>query len=343
MKRAFGSLGLFALICSAAFSQSTEAPNKFELADVHKSVKGTGIQFFNGGVLSRGRYLAKNATMVDLISAAYGVDNEKVQGGPSWLGNDQFDVIAKVPKGTTADTVKPMLQALLAERFKLVVHNDTKSMPAFALTAGKGKPKLKEAASATDSGCVITTEPPNPTPGANVYIVSTCHNMTMETFAPLLHQYAGGYLTNPVVDSTALKGNWDFVFKWSPRGLLGTAGAEGISIFDAMDKQLGLKLDAQKMPMAVVVVDSVNEKPTENSPEVAASLPAAPPAEFEVAVIKPSLPDATPGGRIDGGQVSLQATPLNFLIAFAWNLNPNDKEQMAGAPKWLSVTWCRCC
>ena len=115
----------------------------------------------------------------------------------------------------------------------------------------------------------------------------------------------------------------------SARAVGTTAGAEGISIFDAMDKQLGLKLDAQKMPMAVIVVDSVNEKPTENSPEVAASLPAAPPAEFEVAVIKPSLPDATPGGRIDGGQVSLQATPLNFLIAFAWNLNPNDKEQMA--------------
>ena len=119
----------------------------------------------------------------------------------------------------------------------------------------------------------------------------------MADFAPLLRQYASGYLPNPVIDSTGLKGNWDFEFKWSPRALVTTAGADGISIFDAMDKQLGLKLDAQKAPQAVIVVDSVNEKPTDNSPELAATFPPAPPAEFEVAVIKSSLPDATPIGR----------------------------------------------
>lgn len=337
MKRALACVSFLALICCATFSQSTEAPTKFDLADVHVSQKTAGFQFFNGGVLSHGRYLAKYATMLDLISAAYGVDNEKVQGGPSWLENDHFDVIAKAPASTTPETVKPLLQALLAERFKLVVHNDTKPMPVFVLTTGKGKPKLKEAASATDSGCVPTTDPPNPQPPAPFVIIATCHNMSMEQFAPLLRQYAGGYLTNPVVDSTGLKGNWDFEFKWSPRNLAATAGADGISIFDAMDKQLGLKLEAQKSPQPVIVVDSVNEKPTENSPEVTASLPPAPPAEFEVAVIKPSPPDAKPGGNISGGQVSLQATPLKFLIAFAWNLNPNDKEQMAGAPKWLDT------
>jgi len=334
MKRALAGLSFFALLCCAAFSQSTETPAKFEIADVHASPKTGGFQFFNGGSLQRGRYVAKNATMLDLIAAAYGVENEKVQGGPIWLEKDQFDVIAKAPASTTPETVKPLLQALLVERFKLVVHN---AMPVFALTAGKGKLKLKEAASASDSGCVPRTDPPNPTPPANFFIIATCHSMTMEAFAPLLHQYAGGYLTNPVVDSTGLKGNWDFEFKWSPRNLVATAGADGISIFDAMDKQLGLKLEAQKAPTAVIVVDSVNQKPTDNPPEVTASLPPTPPAEFEVAVIKPSPPDATPGGRIDGGQVSLQSTPLNFLIAFAWNLNPNDKEQMAGAPKWLTT------
>jgi len=340
MKRALAGMSLLSLVCCAVYCQSTDAPTKFELADVHASPKGTGPQFFNGGLLRGGRYLAKNATMLDLISVAYGVENEKVQGGPSWLEKDQFDVIAKTAKSTTVETVKPMLQSLLADRFKLVVHNDTKPMPIFALTVGKGKPKLKEAATATDSGCAPRTDPANPTPPTPFYIIATCHNMTMEAFAPLLRQYAGGYLTNPVIDSTGLKGNWDFEFKWSPRNLVGIAGADGITIFDAMDKQLGLKLEAQKAPTAVIVVDGVNEKPTDNPPEVAASLPPTPPAEFEVAVIKPSPPDAKPGGNIAGGQVSLQATPLNFLIAFAWNLNPFDKEQMAGAPKWLStVNW----
>jgi uncharacterized protein (TIGR03435 family) len=337
MKRVLSGISVLTLICGAAFCQSPEAPTKFEIADVHASAKTTGLQFFNGGVISHGRYVAKNATMLDLISAAYGVDNQRVQGGPNWLEKDHFDVIAKAPKGTTPDTVKPLLQALLVERFALVVHPDTKPMPVFALTMGKGKPKLKEAASATDSGCVPRVDPPNPTPGTVIAVVAVCHNMTMEALANTLHQFAGDYMTNLVVDSTGLKGNWDFEFRWTPRGLLSQAGGQGISIYDAMDKQLGLKLEAQKAPQAVFVVDSVNEKPTENLPEVAASLPPPPPAEFEVAVIKPSLPDATPNGNISGGQVSLQALPLKFLVAFAWNLNPNDKDQLAGAPKWLET------
>ena len=172
MKRALAALGFFALTCYAAFCQSTEAPTKFELADVHVSPKSTGFQFFNGGVLQRGRYVAKNATMVDLIAAAYGVDSLRVQGGPSWLEKDHFDVVAKAPASTTPETVKPLLQALLAERFKLVVHNDTKPMPVFVLTVGKGKSKLKEAASGGNSGCDPRTEPPNPQPPAAIRMLS---------------------------------------------------------------------------------------------------------------------------------------------------------------------------
>jgi uncharacterized protein (TIGR03435 family) len=185
MKRAFAGSCFLALVCSAAFCQSaavptkTDAPTKaetpatFELADVHASPKG-GPQFFTGGLIRAGRYTAKNATMVHLISTAYGVDADKVQGGPSWLEKDRFDVIAKAPAGTTPETVNVLLKALLLDRFKLVVHQDTKSMPVFLLGAGKGKPKLKEAASAADSGCVPRTEPENPTPGAIFFIVATC-------------------------------------------------------------------------------------------------------------------------------------------------------------------------
>lgn len=336
MKRAFAGMCFLVLVCSAAFCQSAEAPAAFELADVHASPKG-GPPFFGGGILRGGRYVAKNATMVDLISTAYGVDADKVQGGPSWLEKDRFDVIAKAPAGTTPDMVNVLLKALLLDRFKLVAHQDTKSMPVFILSVGKGKPKLKEAASAKDSGCDRRVEPETPTPGVIPIIIATCHNMTMDAFAPIVQQYAGAYLTNPVIDSTGLKGNWDFEFRWMGRGQLGAAGAEGISIFDAMDKQLGLKLEAGKAPMAVVLVDSVNEKPTENPAGIAAALPPPPPAEFEVAVIKPSKPDVQLGGDISGGQVSLQGTTLQFLVAFAWNLNGNDKEAIANAPKWFGT------
>jgi len=340
MNRAVAGACFLALVCSAAFCQSsdgsakTEAPAAFELADVHASPKG-GPTFFGGGILRAGRYAAKNATMVDLISTAYGVDSDKVQGGPSWLEKDRFDVIAKVPAGTTPETVNLLLKALLLDRFKLVAHQDTKSMPVFILSVGKGKPKLKEAASAPDSGCDRRVEPENTTPGVIPIIIAACHSMTMEALAETLHEYASGYLTNPVIDSTGLKGNWDFEFRWTGRGQLGAAGAEGISIFDAMDKQLGLKLEAGKAPMPVILVDSVNETPTDNAPGISAALPPPPPAEFEVAVIEPSKPDAQLDGDISGGQVSLQGTTLQFLVTFAWNLNPNDKQRIVGAPKWF--------
>jgi uncharacterized protein (TIGR03435 family) len=270
--------------------------------------------------------------MVDLIRTAYGVDAEKVQGGPSWLDTDRFDITAKAPANTPPDTVKLMLQTLLADRFKLKVHTDNKAMPAFVLSLGKGKPKLKESEGSADSGC--RGEPQNPAPGTIPSNVVSCHNRTMEQLAQDLRNMAGGYLTNPVVDQTGLKGNWDFTLKWTPRGALPIAGADGISIFDAVDKQLGLKLEAQKLPVPVFVVDSVNERPTENPPGVTAALPPPPPAEFEVAEIKPSKPGATnTRGRLEHGRVDAENFPLKQLILIAWDLNA--EELLAGAPKFL--------
>ena len=87
----------------------------------------------------------------------------------------------------------------------------------------------------------------------------------------------------------------------------------------------------------MLVVDSVNEKPTPNAPSVATSLPPLPPPAFEVAVIKPSKPGETNlQGRINGGQVDVKNAPLKFLISFAWDLSQNSDELIADAPKWLN-------
>ncbi len=90
-----------------------------------------------------------------------------------------------------------------------------------------------------------------------------------------------------MLDSTGLKGAWDFDIKWTDQIAiqLNLAGAEGITVFDAVDKQLGLKLEPGKVPMPVLVVDSANEKPSANSPEVKTALPPLPSPEFEVASI----------------------------------------------------------
>src|ERR1051326_3469560 len=127
---------LATLLCAAAFGQTTENAAKFEIADVHSSPYYS-FSAVRGPFFSTSRYELRDATMLDLIRIAYGVDPEKVAGGPSWLEMDRFDVFARTPETSTAESRKRMLQALLAERFALAIHNDNKPMAAYALTAGK--------------------------------------------------------------------------------------------------------------------------------------------------------------------------------------------------------------
>jgi uncharacterized protein (TIGR03435 family) len=125
MLRAFSWLPCTALLPVWAFAQSSETKPAFEVADVHASPPTRNPYLRNFG-LRGGRYEIRVATMVDLIKTAWDIDAERVLGGPNWLENDTFDVIAKVPAGTTQETTKVMLQSLLAERFKLAIHNDTR-------------------------------------------------------------------------------------------------------------------------------------------------------------------------------------------------------------------------
>lgn len=325
------------LLSVAAFSQVSTVPPTFELADVHSSahVWNPTIQ---GGRLRAGRYELRQATMLDLIATAYGVDADTVFGGPAWLDWDRFDVVAKAAPSTSPETVKLMLQGLLLDRFKLVVHMDTKPMPGIVLTTGKGKSKLKEADDSGNTGCQAQP-PPRPNPDVVPYIVASCRNLTMEGFAAILRGLSNEYVTKPVVDSTGLKGAWDFDLKWTPKGPL-AAGRGGISLFDAVDKELGLTLQPQKLPMPVIVVDSVNRKPTDNPPGVSKLLSPPPPAEFEVASIKPSTSDTPPpppGARQvqPGGRLNWFGVPLRALITQAWDLDPDPHAEMVGAPKWL--------
>jgi uncharacterized protein (TIGR03435 family) len=277
MRRSAAAVILGAVIAlpGAVRAQSPQSAPAFDAADVHlRAHSNNPTPSMSGGVLRGGRYDLRNATMLDLIATAYNVtDTDTIVGGPNWLERDRFDIVAKAPNGTPPDRVRQMMQSLLAERFKLVIHKDTRPIPGFALAVGKGKPKLKEAA-AEGSGCQGQPQTP---PGGVPYIVLTCKGMSMELFSQQLRGMAGPYLTGPVTDMTGLKGFWDFEFKWTPRPLLGRAGADGISFFDALDDQLGLKLDAQRVPTPVLAVDSVNQRPTDNPSGVAQNIPAPPP------------------------------------------------------------------
>jgi uncharacterized protein (TIGR03435 family) len=358
MERILAGVGLVALLAGAAFSQSTEPRPKFEVADVHTS-PSTTIRFGRGALHGQ-RYEFKSASMLDLVSTAYSVESDKVLGGPTWLEMDRFEVIAKAPAKTPPDTLKLMLQSLLAERFNLTIHQELKPMPAYALVVGK-RPQLKESDGSGETGCKVSIQGPPGGRGADeprvvtltLTLTFSCHNMTMAAFAeqvrdlPMSRQNG----SRPVVDRTELKGAWNFDLKYDLSG----PGGDGSSVSDALDKQLGLKLEEITMPMTVIEVQSVNQKPTANPPEVMTSFPPLP-GEFDVSEIKPSKPDSSggsetvivaPGGLVmarrgrggvpmlQNGRVNLQGFTLKSLITLAWNLSGDN--MLAGAPKWVDA------
>ncbi|CAN5518295.1 hypothetical protein BH10ACI4_BH10ACI4_01360 [soil metagenome] len=331
-KRLLSGLSVFCLMSGAALGQQPSAAKpSFILADVHDSPHMM-IPFSNGGQLSRDRYNLRQSTVVDTIALAYGVKPEMVQGGPSWLEMKRFDISAKADPLTSDADLKLMLKSLLADRFKLVLHKGEAAVPAYVLTASGGNTKMKPASEGEEKRC--KPGPPETAGGAPVLVIG-CTGMTVDDLAILVSQAANSYLTEPVLNQTGLEGAWDFTLKWTDIRQRAKAGADAITIFDAVEKDLGMKLELKTAPRTVWIVDSVDEKPTPNSPEVAKQLPQPPPAQFEVATIKPSKPDQTPGGRISNGQVSLSATTLRFLITFAWDLSPNDRQMIVNAPKWM--------
>lgn len=315
---------------TAAHVTPADANPGFVIADVHTSPHST-FPHMVGPVLRGDRYLLRQASMRDLIAIAYGVNAGYVKGGPNWLETDQFDIDARMPPGTTRDAAKLMLRTLLENRFKLEARDAMAPMPTNALTAEPDKLKMKQSDGSEDAGC--QAKPPDPGPPS--YIELSCHNLSMAAFASYLHNWIVDYKPGPIVDFTGLKGTWDFTLKWTPRSLLATAGDEGITISDALDKQLGLKLEGRTAPTKAIFVDSVNETPTPNLPDLAKLLPPLPPPEIEVATIKPSPSGTRQMFRFTGVELNIQDMTLRNLIYFAWDLNFADDELLVGAPKWL--------
>src|SRR5262249_25107881 len=143
--------------------------------------------------------------------------------------------------------------------------------------------------------------------------------------------FAFGQLAR-IVDSTGLKGNYDFDLHFSQRAIAGSS--DSITVKEAVDKQLGLKLEQQNVPTPGIVVESALSKPTDSAPDISARLPAIAPPEIEAAVIKPSATNPTPRpGRMAAGLIEYHDMPLRALITMAWEI-PGGQE-VFGAPKWL--------
>ncbi len=344
--RASFRVSIVTLAACAALAQDPKSP-RFEVADVHPSSL-TALQVARGPFTTGTRYDLRNATMVDLIVNAYGVSADKVVDGPSWLEYNRFDISAALPPKTSAADAKLMLQALLTDRFGLAIRREERPLSAYVLTAPKGKQKLKESdGSGEATGCRMALEQPRPASAPVAGPISptvayTCRDMTMAAFAEGMttmlaaSQFIG---PNPVQDGTGLEGKWDFNFKYT-LPLLGAGGGDSVTLPDALDKQLGLKLEQTTMSLPVIVVEKVNSAPSPNAPDVAKRIPPFP-SEFEVATIKPFEQPSSASGPVPlgirmqpGGRVQISGLPLKLVMQQAWSV---QSDSIVGAPKWMDT------
>lgn len=218
---------------------------KFEVASIHPNVGGS-----EGSVLNlpeSGRLSVVNATLKTLIQFAYGVQNDQVIGGPKWLDTDRYDIEAKTSAPVPQNREQPLMQNLLADRFRLKVHRERRELTVYVLELAKNGPLFKKNTSGSSS---IHT---NHGPGQSQISVT---GISMNQFAGMLGKQMG----RGVLDKTGLRGNYDFSLAWDPDQ---TPGSTVPSVFAALQEQMGLRLESQKAMVDVLAIDSA-EKASEN-------------------------------------------------------------------------------
>jgi uncharacterized protein (TIGR03435 family) len=269
-------------------SQNTSANALvYEVASIKSNKNDSGM------VMLRYRpdgFTATGIMLRALIREAYGVEDHQITGTSSWLTSEKYDIEAKMDKSTIDELQKlspdqrkferqRMLQALLADRFKLSVHFETKEGPAYALVIAKNGPKLQEAKPEESyangiKGFDGLPIGPHMTRMARGELIVQA--LPMASVAQLLSMHLG----RTVLDETGLIGSYDFTLQWTPEEgetavFNGPKGSQlpadntptessGPSIFAAIQEQLGLKLESQKGPVKILVIDHVEKKPSEN-------------------------------------------------------------------------------
>jgi uncharacterized protein (TIGR03435 family) len=284
MRRTSVGACLALLMADWLCGQSGTQPLTFEVASI-KPNTGDDHRFFiqiqpGGGLRTTG------STLKMLLTLAYDVREFQISGGPGWVNTDRFDIVAKAERSaaaenvpddprkmtdeqrkTVADQMRERLRALLADRFQLTIHRETKEQSVYALVVGKSGSKLQESQMKEGNA------------GRGRMMMGRGQFSGQGVALQMLTQSLSSQLGRPVIDRTGLKGNFDFKLEWTPDpgqsgGPFGGGpppGADappppdpnGPSIFTALQEQLGLRLESQKGPVEMLVIDKV-EKPSEN-------------------------------------------------------------------------------
>jgi uncharacterized protein (TIGR03435 family) len=232
-----------ALLASSLWGQPEQLP-AFEVTSVRLTPRES-IGFTSTSPYGANRYTATNAALHLLVQLAYEVRFEDISGIEK-LGSDHYDIAVKAEDGVmlTYQNLKPRLQRLLAERFKLAVHREQKQVDGYTLVAAKGGPKLHATAGISQPGATY--------PGG-----VRIQNAPVAVFAGMLRRPAG----RPVIDQTGISGNYDFELRFAREQDQDSALP---SFFTALEEQYGLRLQAAKVPLEILVIDRVERVPTEN-------------------------------------------------------------------------------
>ena len=254
----------------ASVKRATDASGKVRVGDQIWS--SAGASFKPGGAFE-----AVNATLDSIIRRAYGLREFQTVGGPEWLNTDRFDIQARGPQGAAESEGPRRLQSLLAERFALKVHKETRDRPIYALVLARANgslgPRLRQSQEPAVDGFAASRGQCTP-PGPPGPISMRLCGVTMASLADLYLQL---YTDRTIVNRTGLTGGFDLALHFDNKPIPGVgpgggfpaspqpaeAATDAVSIFTALEEQLGLKLEPQTGPAEVLVIDHV-ERPTPN-------------------------------------------------------------------------------
>jgi uncharacterized protein (TIGR03435 family) len=234
---------------TAPQSTAAGARTAFEVASIR--LHPDPITFSADPSVHGARIVGTASTVLDVIEEAYELRGDQISGGPTWVKSDHYDIAAKAEGESpiTKDELRQMLRSLLADRFQLKFHRETRETPVYELVLGKGGPKLKP-----------------PDPAGHGFVQGTATGLHMEapngTMAQLTTQLsvtAG----RPVIDKTGLTEHYAFTLDWFPANRDPEPDSNVPSMFTAVQEQLGLKLESGKAQIEMFVIDHV-EKPSEN-------------------------------------------------------------------------------
>jgi uncharacterized protein (TIGR03435 family) len=259
--RLFAMTDLCMVFSGIMFGQASPSAPTFEVAAVKVNKSGEEAASAN---VANGALTLHNVPMKVILARAYQMTNDRVIG-PGWLDTDRFDIVAKYSPETRTETLWLMLQNLLADRFRLVTHHEQKDMPVYALVVGKQGPKLKETSADNQgkSGCSRL----------GTQVTCQSYRTTMAQLAEQIPRWLPrDWLGLPLVDRTGLQGTYDLSLTWTlterppgaDAGAAQAADSAAVNLFDAIQDQLGLRLEQRKLPVDRIVIDHIERVPAEN-------------------------------------------------------------------------------